>query len=295
MPPPMALHEFEVSSNAIDIALNSDASSIAVLHHDGVSLFEWKSVSASAPKPTLIGKITFAKVESQVGNYQQLCFGVENQILALQRQDHGECIKHFNFDNDTGRLEELDPRTTPISEIASIFSFSEEGSSHPFAQGRAGDLHTLSFGEATLAQCSSKTYLPWVEVVPYSDSHIAFGLSGNGHLYADSRLLVKNCTSFIVTPVHLILTTTTHLLKFVHITEVHSKYALISERTSANYEQISRSQQMIQKRMSVVVVLSVDLVSSQPCQLRSVLYSKCHVETSKPSFLGPWCLPVLEN
>ena len=223
IPPPMALHEFEVSSNAIDIAFNSDASSIAVLHHDGVSLFEWKSVSASSPVPTLTGRITFQKVESQIGNYQQLTFGLKNQIIALQRQEHGECLKHFNFNDQSGRLEELDAAAVPVSDVASISSFSQDGSSHPFAQGRTGDLHNLVFGESTLSNCNSKTYLPWVEIVPYGDEHIAFGMSSNGHLYANSRLLVKNCTSFLVTPAHVILTTTTHLLKFIHISDVHGK------------------------------------------------------------------------
>lgn len=223
IPPPMALHEFEVSSNTIDVAFNSNASLIAVLHHEGLSLFEWKSVSAASLAPTLTGKVTFQKVESQIGNYQQITFGVKNQIIALQREDHGERIGHFGFDEDTGRLEELDFKKAPVSEIASISSFSQDGSSHPFAQGRAGDLHSLVFGETTLAHCSSNTYLPWAEVVPYGEDHIAFGMSTNGHLYANSRLLVKNCTSFLVTPAHLILTTTTHLLKFIHITDVHGK------------------------------------------------------------------------
>lgn len=223
----MALHEFEVSSNSIDIAFNSNTSSIAVLHHEGVSLFEWKSVSASSPAPTLTGKITFQKVESQIGNYQQISFGVNSQIIALQRQKHGECLKHFGFNDDTGRLEEMDSEEAPISEISSISSFSVDGSNHPFAQGRAGDLHSLVFGDSTLAPCNSNTYLPWVEITTFGDSHIAFGMSSNGHLYANSRLLVKNCTSFLVTPAHLIFTTTTHLLKFVHITDTHGKASIL--------------------------------------------------------------------
>lgn len=40
-------------------------------------------------------------------------------------------------------------------------------------------------------------------------------------LYANGRLLAKNCTSFKVTPAHLVFTTTQHLLKFVHLASVH--------------------------------------------------------------------------
>ncbi len=52
---------------------------------------------------------------------------------------------------------------------------------------------------------------------------LAIGLASNGALYANERLLVKNCTSFLVTSVHLILTTTQHLLKFVHLADLEGE------------------------------------------------------------------------
>jgi elongator complex protein 1 len=62
-----------------------------------------------------------------------------------------------------------------------------------------------------------QTQLPWFEISKVDDEIVAFGLSRNGHIYANSRLLAKNCTSFIVTPSHLIFTTNNHLVKFVHL------------------------------------------------------------------------------
>ncbi|KAF3765858.1 IkappaB kinase complex, IKAP component [Cryphonectria parasitica EP155] len=59
--------------------------------------------------------------------------------------------------------------------------------------------------------------LPWVEITHIDDEMVAFGMSRSGHLYANSRLLVKNCTSFLVTCDHLIFTTSNHFLKFVHL------------------------------------------------------------------------------
>lgn len=52
---------------------------------------------------------------------------------------------------------------------------------------------------------------------------VAFGLTKSGALYANERVLVRNCTSFTVTPAHLIFTTTQHLLKFVHLTRLDGK------------------------------------------------------------------------
>ena len=48
--------------------------------------------------------------------------------------------------------------------------------------------------------------------------HILFSLAENGSLFANERRLARNCTSFLVTPAHLIFTTSQHLLKFVHLT-----------------------------------------------------------------------------
>lgn len=41
---------------------------------------------------------------------------------------------------------------------------------------------------------------------------------------ANERVLVRNCTSFAVTPSHLILTTTQHLLKFIHLTSLNGEF-----------------------------------------------------------------------
>ncbi|KAL8711576.1 MAG: hypothetical protein Q9220_003986 [cf. Caloplaca sp. 1 TL-2023] len=44
-----------------------------------------------------------------------------------------------------------------------------------------------------------------------------FSLTENGSLMAQKRVLARGCTSYVVTPSHLIYTTGQHLLKFVHI------------------------------------------------------------------------------
>ena len=227
IPPPMALHELEVSSNAIDIAINEDATTIAVLHNEGISLFEWKSTSAASPIPELTGKVTFEKLETDFGRFQQVVIGSNNHILVLQRCGEDDIIKSFGFNDDTGRMEEQGPVLTDISSIAAISSFLHDCTTHTFLQGRHGELASIDQDDDNLAHAiaatSSPNYLPWLEIVPHNDRYIAFGLTPHGHLYANSRQLVKNCTSFVVTPAHLIFTTTTHMLKFVHITDVNGR------------------------------------------------------------------------
>lgn len=60
----------------------------------------------------------------------------------------------------------------------------------------------------------SPTVLPWVQ----SDGTNIYGLALNGFLYVNDHCLAHNCTSFALTPAHLIFTTSQHLLKFVHLT-----------------------------------------------------------------------------
>ena len=226
VPPPMALHELQVQSNAIDVAFNADASLIAVLHQDGTSIFEWKSVLASSSPPVLTGRVTFEKTESPTIIHQHISFADKDGIFVMQRNESSSIIKRYGFNEDTGRMEELASTANPSHTASTLSSFFQDGTVHPFVQGRKGDLHSLTFGEHTLSHCNFPMYLPWVEIVSLGDDHIAFGMSSSGHLYANSRLLVKNCTSFLVTPAHLIFTTTTHLLKFVHMTDVNGIISL---------------------------------------------------------------------
>lgn len=67
-------------------------------------------------------------------------------------------------------------------------------------------------------------FAPDFRVITVDGHEIAFGLTKSGVLLANERVLVRNCTSFVLTPAHLIFTTTQHLLKFVHLTGLDGKY-----------------------------------------------------------------------
>jgi elongator complex protein 1 len=183
-------------------------------------VFEYNSPSASAPPPTLKSQFTFQETESTETFRQQITFSQNGEVLMLQRCITGSNIISYAFNEGSGIMEEK-PGNNPTSVISTLSSFVEDGLVKPFAQDVSGNLHNL-LPESQSLYGKFPINLPWVEMVANGDSHIAFGMSANGHLYANSRLLIKNCTSFLVTPAHLIFTTTTHLLKFVHVTDVNS-------------------------------------------------------------------------
>lgn len=296
IPPPMALHEFKVHSNATDIAINGDASSIAVLHQQGISVFEWKSVSASGSGPALTGRFTFEKRLSSEATYLQISFSEANEVLALLRIRTGLTVKRYGFDEDTGRMEEKSFGGNPSSAMSTLYSFDESGLSNPYVQGPSGDLHSLAFGGGSLAHCKFPMLLPWIEVAPHGDEHIAFGMSSNGHLYANSRLLVKNCTSFLVTPAHLIFTATTHLLKFVHITSVQgTSCSFHMPLCKTDFGQVSKFHLMILRKTNGAEASSVEPVLSLRCQHPPVLSSKCLVVTLRLSTPEQWSLRASEH
>jgi elongator complex protein 1 len=216
VPPPMALYSIDVLENVIDVAFSAENSSIAVLHLGGISLYKW-NVSAKTPPPTLAGSYAFEDKASGKRQYQQISFGEQNEIITLYVEGSTPSLLHCALNEKTTEVKD-NSEGLRTSLVLMISSFDHDGSNHPFTQSASGDLHSLTSGDPPLINFSFPAFLPWVEVAKNGNDYICFGLSRSGHLYAGSRLLIKNCTSFLVTPAHLIFTTTTHLLKFVHIT-----------------------------------------------------------------------------
>lgn len=229
VPPPMALYEVSVTQNISDVAFNSDTSSVAVLHLGGINIYTWEINPTSSSPPVLTGHITF---KSAPGDSfpQQICFNEDGDILTLCQSD--KCkpfLQRYGFREETGRVEEKDFDSAQVSFPLLISSFIQDGFTYPFAQGEFGELVSLGlpFCGKSLVAATFPMFLPWVEIFANMDEKIAFGMSKSGHLYANSRLLVKNCTSFLLTPLHLIFTTTTHLLKFVHIAKAEGQLLLL--------------------------------------------------------------------
>ena len=291
IPPPMALYEISVRANAIDVAFNG-SSSIAVLHREGISVFDYNSPLVSGQPPMLKGEFTIDQAESSKFFYQGICFSERNEVLVLQRYMTGSIITRFGFNGDSGAIEEK-TSSGPTSLISTLSNFTDDGLAKPFAQDVSGNLHSLLPESESLVYGKLPINLPWVEVVPIGDSHIVFGMSSNGHLYANSRLLVKNCTSFLVTPAHLIFTTTSHLLKFVHITNVNSMLTSSNpSRSHANSKKILKFHQTTQKRMRDAVVSNAELELLLLCQHLLVLYSRCLEVILRLSTLVQWLFPA---
>jgi elongator complex protein 1 len=220
----MASHEIQTLFDVVDVAFNNDCSLMAVLHQHALSLYAWDTKNLGSSAPSLTGRATFNKETSEAGFSQQIGFSDDKNIIVMQPQEgSGSIVRHFGFDSESGRMEEITKDNSGSLSVHAFASYREESSGRTLVQSTSGELLDLSDASTAVPVAKLSAPLPWVETIKHGEETIAFGLSNVGNLYANNQLLVKNCTSFLVTSAHLIFTTTTHLLKFVHITRVEGK------------------------------------------------------------------------
>ncbi|KAK3387211.1 IKI3 family-domain-containing protein [Podospora didyma] len=216
VPPPMALYELEVESPVIDIAFGKDGSAMAVLHHLGISIYALETKGSRLTCPKFLDKALFEKIDSQFfdESFLQVGFAGHNDLQVLRMRDEVELVS-YGFDSSS--QEDNQWSETQAGVIATITSPDGSCPDGTVAQDRSGRLSRISSSESIPLPTRFPVFLPWASFVTHDEQLLGFGLSRNGHLYANSRQLAKNCTSFVVTASHLIFTTSNHLVKFVHL------------------------------------------------------------------------------
>jgi elongator complex protein 1 len=157
----------------------------------------------------------FGKADSQLYEQSllQVGFSGPTEVQVLHMADDLELLRYdFGSGEQTKRWLKTD--ASSVATITAPASASIEG---VVAQHLSGGLSSISAGEHSALPVEFPTFLPWNSCLIHDTEFLAFGMSRNGHLYANSRQLVKNCTSFVVTDSHLIFTTSNHFVKFVHL------------------------------------------------------------------------------
>ncbi|KJZ78807.1 hypothetical protein HIM_01580 [Hirsutella minnesotensis 3608] len=214
VPPPMSLFEVEADAVVADVAFGHSNASFAVLHGKGVDVYDMPMKNGRSTKPQLREKIPFPTQEA-TGSWLPLrvCYAANGTYRCTVHQgDRGD--SHFGVEIGTGSMIILDDKR----HLASTSTFEDDVSLEGYAQDLSGNLYRLTESDSELLPIRFPSHLPWFEMCKQETATLAFGLSRNGHIYANSRLLAKNCTSFAVTPSHLIFTTSNHLVKYVHLT-----------------------------------------------------------------------------
>ncbi|KAI1487944.1 IKI3 family protein [Biscogniauxia mediterranea] len=220
VPPPMAMFELQISSPIVDVAFSPANTFMAVLCQGGVEVYEWRTMQQRSLLPSKVGSIAFTKEDPDGNIIPQQVAITENSEVHYLCFGENSVIRSHKFDQSTGEF-----LTSTSLYAGSLFGFvrlTQATSTDVLAQDGLGRFHSVINEQHELYSIRLTSQLPYCEVVDLAGNVIAIGLSRNGHLYANSRLLLKNCTSFLVTPAHLIITTTNHLVKFIHLTSVEA-------------------------------------------------------------------------
>ncbi|KAK7424354.1 putative elongator complex protein 1 [Neonectria punicea] len=215
VPPPMSMFEISAASAVVDVAFGYQNTTFAVLHRNGIDTYKWPMKYGRSIKPQLVKQAPFKPTELPV-------YHVPLRITpSFGYKFH--CCEYLDQDCVYSVLETESSDTTGLSvidhdhDILATTSYEDGSVLEGYGQDNSGKLYRITDSGNELLPVQFPTQLPWFEISMIYDDIVAFGLSRNGHIYANSYLLAKNCTSFIVTPSHLIFTTNNHLVKFVHL------------------------------------------------------------------------------
>ncbi|UPX16794.1 Putative elongator complex protein 1 [Ascochyta rabiei] len=218
VPPPMAFCTLSLERKAIDIALSQSGTRLAVLSDDSLAVYELDVTKRPISKPSILWRShALAGILPR-----HVSFVGDDQLCVLTDSWHEDESSLWRSEG-----EELLGRY-PIVEADDASSlFSGVDYQNLYVQLQNGALHQVDTKEMSFNQPAQTTlvqkfpaFAPEARIITVDGHDIAFGLTKSGVLFANERVLVRNCTSFVVTPAHLIFTTTQHLLKFVHLATI---------------------------------------------------------------------------
>ncbi|KAJ5673873.1 hypothetical protein N7462_009312 [Penicillium macrosclerotiorum] len=225
VPPPMAHNELPLDSNVVDVAFSNSGTRIAVLMNKSFSIFLWSLKSRPVPVPIL--ESSYPLSDSPATRPRQIAFLNENEVYVLK--DSGPNTTNIERTKLETRETQIVYQSADSEQLSSIFAGIGHQAlwfAHSPQPGLPSSYSILESLDKDDVQCTPWAECPigdtcWARAVSVSEEErILISLTRTGTLYANKRVLAKNCTSFLVTPAHLLFTTSQHLLKFVHLNRV---------------------------------------------------------------------------
>lgn len=235
VPPPMSYCEVSLTFSIIDSAISRDGQKIAVLTTDTVELCQW--ATRLSPK----GEIKFT-TEVQIHSlalprladsgeslrYTQVVQkDDEVYILAPGQADVGATCHKLIWRDDptTAGFEEVSIPLGSQNLLVDIF-FESIFCTDPLENATLSISANNGVEQTWLNGCQANTSLFTIPdggsegvVNGRTSQYHKISLTAKGNLYVDDTLLARDSTSYILTPAHLIFTTSQHLLKFIHVTD----------------------------------------------------------------------------
>ena len=232
IPPPMALHEVNLTQNIVDIAFNDGGFGFAVLHGNGISTYHYKFNNHNLSPPNCVNSCDLPNKDRI---FRQIRFMNDSSIVVLTTNTlNGKdgvllmslqlnSFREFEF-NHNAPISMIQPICrTPVLLWLDI----NGGIGHIVVQ--EGQIEREQVKIRNITKLPSR--MQRIETVGCVDrDHInsecyhtsVVALATNGNLYyikqyqgGEFTLLTKGCTSFVVSSSFLIITTVSHFLKFI--------------------------------------------------------------------------------
>lgn len=197
VPPPMSFCEITASENVVECAISKSSNHVAILTTSTIEVYKWqKQVSTPTNSPL--------ETESEDATRRfASTFTLLSKHSLYSDKDTTSLVRYtqIKFDSENNILIVVQSQRATLPQKA-VLKWYEKDSS----------LETLTGLEAS-------EHDPYIERLHLgSDGSMCnISMSRRGEIYADDRLLSRGCTSFLVTDQHLIFTTSSHFLKFVHL------------------------------------------------------------------------------
>lgn len=237
VPPPMSFCDVSFDFNITDCSISRDGQRIAVLTTNTVELCQWSTKTTNGGDVRFTASVQHHSVplpsgedESKQLRYTQVV-EKNNEVFILapaQRGGEAQCQRLAWSEASSARAFEkvLVPPATDNLIVDTLFeaiactdriqnATTALTDSPDDAIIRIGGSHPNS---ALFALPDGQSSLPNGDANGHLSPYHRVSLTPKGNLYVDETLLVRECTSYIVTSAQLIFTTAQHLLKFVHLT-----------------------------------------------------------------------------
>ncbi|KAF2663962.1 elongator complex protein-like protein 1 [Microthyrium microscopicum] len=214
VPPPMSNHDLLEKDEVIDVSLNSTAGILATLHRRYINVYTYFTKNRKSAQPKSVIEIP---IPSHSGTPYQIAVNKKGVVVVLTYEPNdGEQLFLCNLEVDHS-FEPVIPHDSFMAGATNLYLSVDQKDVH--VQDGLGGIFTVV--EDVIQPSNNLLYLPeacpWLEAITYAEVTTPFGLSESGVLYAGNKVLTQNCTSFLVTPLHLVFTTSNHLLKVIHL------------------------------------------------------------------------------
>lgn len=212
-PPPMAFRSFQVEGTPVHVAVSQTSSKFAILLSDRVVIAEWDLSTKPIKAPLVNMELSLPEVTALDFVPKQISF-VGDDVVAVVGDMMTESVIAI-IDLKTSSM------ITSHTVSPDVFILKAQADYNALVYETInGDVYVLK-GDYALPQllytlpqrCDS------IEVSPATEDSdaVVFGLSGNGKLFANGRLLSPSVTSLMITQSHALFTTAQHYVKFCHL------------------------------------------------------------------------------